>query len=36
MEAGLSETGLKSQQERSKGTDQEIGHQAFLSFIVNK
>jgi hypothetical protein len=34
MEAGLREAGLKSEQEWNKGTDQEIGHQAFLSFIV--
>jgi hypothetical protein len=36
MEARLSEARLKSQQEWSKGTDQEIGHQASLSFIVKK
>jgi hypothetical protein len=36
MEARLSEAGLKSEQEWSKGADQEIGHQASLSFIFNK
>jgi hypothetical protein len=35
-EARLSEAGLKREQERSEGTDQEIGHQASLSFISNK
>jgi hypothetical protein len=36
MEARLGEAGLKSEQEWSKGTDQEIRHQASLSFISNK
>jgi hypothetical protein len=36
-ETGLSEARLKGEQERSKGTDQEIGHRAaFLSFIFKK
>jgi hypothetical protein len=35
MEAGLREAGLKSEQEWSKGTDQEIGHQA-ISFMFRK
>jgi hypothetical protein len=36
MEARLSEARLKSEQEWSKGTDQEIGHQVSLSFIIKK
>jgi hypothetical protein len=36
MEAGLSEAGLKSEQKWSKGTDQEIGHQASLIFHLYK
>ncbi len=36
-EAGPSEAGLEGEQERSKGTDQEIGHgAASLSFIFKK
>jgi hypothetical protein len=34
MEAGLGKARLKGEQEGSKGTDQEIGHQASLSFII--
>ena len=36
LEGRLSEAGLKSEQELGKGTHQEIGHQASLSFISNK
>jgi hypothetical protein len=36
-ETGPSEAGLEGEQERSKGTDQEIGHgAASLPFIFNK
>jgi hypothetical protein len=33
MEAGLSEARLKSEQEWSKGTDQEAGHEVSLSLL---
>jgi hypothetical protein len=36
MEARLCEARLESEQEWSKGTDQEIGHQTSLSFIFKK
>jgi len=36
IEAGLGKARLKGEQEGSKGMDQEIGHQASLSFILNK
>jgi hypothetical protein len=36
MEGRLSEARLKSEQERSKRANQEIGHQASSSFISNK
>jgi hypothetical protein len=36
MEARLGKARLKSEQEWSKGTDQEMGHEASLSFIFNK
>jgi len=35
-ESGPCEAGLEGEQEWSKGTDQEIGHQASLSFITKK
>ncbi len=35
-ETGSSEARLKGEQEWSKGTDQEVGHEASLSFIFMK
>src|SRR5712692_11330768 len=36
IKAGPSEAGLEGEQEWSKGTDQEIGHEGALSFIFKK
>jgi hypothetical protein len=35
-ETGLSKAGLKSEEKRSKGTDQQIGHRQLLIFHFSK